>query len=345
MENLSEHAAGAGDADGWGPNNEDRNEDVKLVDDVKSMGDRDLNNITSQLAAMGGMMYGSDSGEEDYGEDDNEQVLDEQTLPLIKCNDPSVTSLVVNWDEDEFAFSVDWENEADCIGENIHVKKLSITSCYPGEWKVESTRKNFEAFCKGLANNKCIEHLEIDDCELKNGIVTSMISPLLEHNINLRRLDISSCTMNVESTLMFASALSKCNTSSLEEIGFDCNEIDDEPAGELIAALNTHHNLVKLSLLGNDIGRNGCVALGNLLQNPMCKLKELYLNRNNIDNECIEILVKALKLSLLGNDIGLGNLLNTTLEKLDLSNNRSITATGWRALSTSDSKVKVVGEK
>lgn len=338
MVNPIEHAAG--DADERG-NEEGRNEDVELVDDVKSMGvGADLSNIMSQLADMGGSDSGGESDEDDNEqvlfEDDEEHVLDEQTLHLIKCNDPNIKSLVVNWDEDEFACSVDWENEGDCcIGEkNMHVKKLSITGCYPGEWEVESsTRKYFEAFCKGLAHNRSIEHLEIDDCELNNGIVLSILSPLFEGNTNLRRLDISSCTMNADCcTHMLASALSTCNNSSLEEIGFDCNEIDDGPAGELIAALNTHRNLVKLSLLGNNLERNGCVSLGNLLKNPTSKLKELYLNRNSIDDECVTILENAL-----------AN--NTTLEKLDLSNNHSITATGWRTLSTSGSKVKVVGAK
>jgi len=323
---MSEHV---GDADKRGNGEEGTNEDAELVNDVKSTGEEDLGNIMSQMAAMSGI---GDSDNEECPDDDDDDAsvgLDEHALLLIKCNDLSVTSLIVDWEEDEFACSVDWGNEG-CIGENTHVKKLSITGFYDEE--VEATRKNFEAFCKGLARNRSIEHLEINDCDLSSVALFSILSPFFEDNTNLRRLDVSSCTMNVECTRMFAKALEVCNDRSLERIELDCNEIDDEPAGEIIAALNRHRNLVKLSLLGNNIERNGCVALGNLLQNPTCKLKELYLNRNSIDDECVTVLVNAL-----------AN--NTILEKLDLSNNHSITATGWQALSTSDSKVKAVGEK
>lgn len=311
-----------GDANDRGNDEKGRNKDDELVDDVKSMS---MGDIMSQMAAMGGM--GDSDNEEcpdaDEDNDASDVGLDEHTLPLIKCNDPSITSLTVDWEEDEFSCSVDWGNNDNegCIGENTRVKKLSIIGCYDDDGEVESTRKNFEAFCKGLARNRSIEHLEIDDCDLSSGALFSILSPFFE---NLRRLEISSCTMNVECTEMFASALEGCNNSSLERIELDCNEIDDEPAGELIAALNSRHcNLAKLSLLGNNIGRNGCGALGNLLQNPLCKLKELYLNRNSIDDECVTVLVHAL-----------AN--NTTLEKLDMSNNRSITAIGWQALSTCD---------
>ena len=67
------------------------------------------------------------------------------------------------------------------------------------------------------------------------------------------------------------------------------------------------------------MGKYGCTALGLLLKRPSCKLKEVYLHKCGIDNECVTILANSL--------VG-----NTSLTKLVLKEN-GISLAGWKAFS------------
>jgi len=75
-----------------------------------------------------------------------------------------------------------------------------------------------------------------------------------------------------------------------------------------------------LRLGGNSIGRSGCVALGNLIENPTSRLEDLRIDGNGIDDGCVDILTNALSR-------------DNKLKKLALSQNEDITDVGWRSLS------------
>ena len=75
---------------------------------------------------------------------------------------------------------------------------------------------------------------------------------------------------------------------------------------------------VQLCLRWNKIGLNGCVKLGNLLQKS--RLKELDIECNDIDDECIDVLIGPLTK-------------NKSLIKLSLSQNKDITTAGWQTFS------------
>ena len=82
--------------------------------------------------------------------------------------------------------------------------------------------------------------------------------------------------------------------------------------------MNGYCNLVQLFLGGNQIGLNGCVELGNLLQKS--RLKELHLEANHIDDRCISTPIPPL-------------IQNKSLRKLSLSRNPDITVAGWQTFS------------
>mmetsp|Transcript_20121 Transcript_20121/g.43688 ORF Transcript_20121/g.43688 Transcript_20121/m.43688 type:complete len:639 (+) Transcript_20121:129-2045(+) len=266
------------------------------------------------------------SEDEDFSDeefsDDEEDALNEESLILIKRNDTNTTSLTVHQLSNG---NINGEEAGRCIGDNTHLKKLAIKG-ESMEWEGDSsTRECFLEFAAGLARNRSIEHLSLEECCLGDGAAVSAITtltPLFEHSINLHSLDIIGCDIGDESTQLLASSLlRRCNKSSFQRIILDANKISDESAGELIGALEGHHNLVELSLGDNEIGRRGCIALKNLLSSPKTKLKELNLENNQIGDDGIAVLTKSL-------------FNNTALKELKLSFNCNITQAGWRVFST-----------
>ena len=185
-------------------------------------------------------------------------------------------------------------------------------------------------FCRVIARNRSIRYLKVDwGCDVD----ISILSPFIENNNHLRGLDLSNvcvecpcdeypcdCPHNErekDKLQDMALALSRRhNKNSLRSICLQDNTsfsgCTDELASELVRSLNGYHNLNKLNLNNNQIGKCGCTALGVLLKHPSCKLKEVYLHRCGIDNECVTILANSLvgnscltKLVLKENDIGL----------------------------------------
>ena len=89
--------------------------------------------------------------------------------------------------------------------------------------------------------------------------------------------------------------------------------------GHLMSGLSQLHLLENLDLSKNHIGRDGCEALATLLEKENSVLKCLSLTKTRIDNECISVIVNALRN-------------NKTLEKLNLSKNKRITESGWKCI-------------
>ena len=77
-----------------------------------------------------------------------------------------------------------------------------------------------------------------------------------------------------------------------------------------ISALQTYNipNLRELVLNGNNIGREGCITISNLLKKESTVLTEVFLIDTGVNDEGVEIIANSLKH-------------NTTLEKLNLTRN------------------------
>ena len=88
---------------------------------------------------------------------------------------------------------------------------------------------------------------------------------------------------------------------------------------DIITALSMHPHLVRLELLGNRLGTNGCKALATLLRCSATELQQLDLDRNELDDEGIDALVPAL-------------INSSHLEILDMSRNSAISSRGWQYL-------------
>ena len=265
-----------------------------------------------------------DDNESESDDDEDYYELDEDIMRRLNNNDPNIDTISVTFspapdDEDIFdASTFDWEKDGVAITENTHLKKL-----YTDDWHHEDETQlaNAKAFCNALSKNRSIEHFSIDGWPLGVDDTCSILSPFFEHNTNLRSVGIFS-GMDVTTLPIFTSALAKCK--SLRKIGLQCKGMEDELAAELVASLSTHHNLKTLSLNNiSDSGKQWCIALGNLLQNPESKLEKLSFNyANNYANINDEAAVA------LGGALGNGS----KLKKLSLAHVHSITSTGWLAL-------------
>ena len=101
------------------------------------------------------------------------------------------------------------------------------------------------------------------------------------------------------------------------------NDIDDEHGADLINALIANyerHRLVDLCLAWNPIGTTCCVAIGELLTHPACKLQTLDLGGNdNFDDECMATLLNFLAK-------------NNTIKDLHLNSESNVTPSGWTNL-------------
>jgi len=131
-----------------------------------------------------------------------------------------------------------------------------------------------------------------------------------------------------------------------------CKQLGDYGSIALLRALGNLSQLEGLSYSGTDFtrNRNGCSALGTLLESGVCKLKKLHFYSNNIGDDGVASLASGLRsigpslktLGLGDNFIGNEGLLAlvtalescTSLEELDLSNNDfSLATAGLRSLS------------
>jgi len=272
-------------------------------------------------------------------EDEDWHEFSEELLLGLKRNDPSVTRVWMPFESNSYySRRCDWVTEGKWIGQNIHLKRLDVTDLLLDERddSYDYDRQQFEAFCRGLSLNRSINRLHMENLRHFGNDSTFMtIFPFIQHNHQLRYLEINNCpdTCCDENVRSIVLALSNCNKCTLWGFSFWGNQLIDEWAGKLIESLDDHRNLTKLLISGNRIGIIGCAALAGLLQNPTSKLKELDIGNNHIDDECcVTFLAGAFAK-------------NTSLKKLSLGNNGSlsqgrqrgcsISSAGWKALFTS----------
>jgi len=191
--------------------------------------------------------------------------------------------------------NLSWKLLGRYIANNTHLKNLNLYGCM-------STDENMAFFFKELVRSS------LRKLDMKNslfGIVglRCMIS-FLGNSPNLSYISFFNSNINSECFEVLVSAL---HGRPVENLYLkNCNITD-------ISALNTYTlpNLQSISLTGNNIGRQGCITISNLLQNENTTLTAVYLGRAGMGNEETEILANSLEhntklesLSLSGNNVG-----------------------------------------
>ena len=240
--------------------------------------------------------------------------LDRETLRRIESNDPGVVALVINDELDLI------EGAGRAIGNSNILRSLTI--CMRPEY-VGRTDWCEELF-RGIASNRSIESLSLvtysEDRIIPNLDIFQILAPFFKHNRNLHLIDVTRCSPWIKS---LALALSKCQKNGqLHCITLSLIDSTDEEVAALFDSLNDgNHSLLEVNLFHFRLKKMGCIALSNLLKNPVSKVQVLTLQGSNIDGECAAILSNAL---VTKND----------LIELCLDECYNITAAGWHALST-----------
>lgn len=229
--------------------------------------------------------------------------------------------------------AVGWRIAGEVIGNNTSLSTLELCGVRGG-WtdEVGTSSESIEklrAFFEGAKRNDSIDRLSFYGWDALGGAAFPLAAPLLE-NRSVKMLNVDGCILGADGVRLLASALAGSN-HKLEYLAVvNCSVRDEESFEELVAALDhigdvSHqsgrrgHSLDTLDLDGNEIGRKGCAALAKMLQNPRCRLVELRLKNNCVDDEG----VASLAVGLTKND---------KLAWLDIVKGNSITDRGWAAL-------------
>jgi hypothetical protein len=232
-----------------------------------------------------------------------------------------------NWDKHLYIVDGEEEDEEDASDEGFFVEEgddLGWLGYFVGKskvlenlhiWSLPGERDHqINRFFDGMSQNRSIKflaiHTEIGD---DSWII---LGGFFENNHNISNVDV----FGQESAQNFASALGRMNHHSLEHLSMNGTGISDEGVTEVATALKLQVQLKSILLSNNNIGRDGCIALGSTLSRwpASNSLEVLNLHSNVIDDGGIQALVS-----------GLMNC--RSLTTMNLARNRSITADGLRS--------------
>ena len=264
-----------------------------------------------------------DSVEYGYGYDDDIVDYDEKAFDDIERNSPSLTKLDLYPYAPDPPLSTDqWIALGRNIGRNTTIEHLN--SCADGLdeeiYEIAST-ENLNAFFSGLANNRSLKFLMLEEYDFSRARLETL-RPFVVENDKLADLRIHNCGLNAVDVQMLSTAFSqRRNRSSIKHISLTGPTINDESVGAIVEMCNDCPRLRKLDLGWGSIRNHGCRVLAALLRNAESKLKALELNDNKLGDEGVAALANALAI-------------NKRLKKLRIENNSAVTVSGWGALST-----------
>eukprot|EP00984_Skeletonema_dohrnii_P021964 scaffold11082_cov74-Skeletonema_dohrnii-CCMP3373.AAC.1 len=175
-------------------------------------------------------------------------------------------------------------------------------------------REQVGALVRGVTHNQSIKELSIQTDLGDEGF--GSLGCFLQKNNSLTHLIFEGFDIGRGCGHNIAMAMEQCRHNSLIRFELDQNNISAEGFAEIATALRNQSQLEDLYLKHNNIGRNGCVALGNTLRRWQApSLQCISLPNNNIDDLGLQALVE-----------GMSNC--SSLRTVNLSNNRSIAAAG-----------------
>ncbi len=203
------------------------------------------------------------------------------------------------------------------VGKSEVIEDLHINCYFPegGE----------DDFYEGMSQNRSIKTLEIRSVGNEGWIINAgswiILGSFFENNRNLSNVDVG-CSLDHESIQNLASALGRLHHNSLKHLSMNQCEIGDEGLAEIATTFRLQSQLKILDLYDNNIGRDGCIALGNMLSRwpHSNKFETLRIGGNAIDDEGLQALVS-------------GMMNCRSLKQLDLGWNQLITVAGMRSLS------------
>lgn len=226
----------------------------------------------------------------------------------------------MRFDEMDEEYIGNWAKRlGEAIGKSSHLRKLCITPAIYERGDTDTPPPfGLPSLFMGIAENRSIEELSLSDFNHSHMNIFTTLAPFFENNPKLRCLHITNSIMPSKMRVpSFVSALA--STSKLEKIDISDNHLGDRRTADIIdvlASLPGLHNLVELNLGDNEIRKKGCTALRKLLRTPANKLRVLFLNNNDIDDACVDILYGGL-------------VANNSITFINLQYQKNITPSGW----------------
>ncbi len=212
------------------------------------------------------------------------------------------------------------------IGKSHTLQNLHIGSLLKGE-------QHIEPFWTGLQHNRSIASLRFGGCDLLSGNILDKLHLFFRYNGKLTKIELTECTLGNAGAKQLSRALGECTyKGSLRCVRLDDNELTDRGLKRIIRALSLHVNIEGLTLSDNNVGREGCRALGRYLTFMSSKLKDLNLSYNRIDDEALSLLVDGLGSTMIDTN---NTVHNCALKQLCLTGNSSITSEGLRTVTSS----------
>jgi len=180
------------------------------------------------------------------------------------------------------------------IANNTHLERVDLVHCNLTDEKMASLFYELTCSTSLQKLDVCKNHIGIEG-------IRSML-PFLLNSPNLSNIDFS--RNNNFNSECFELLVSTLNGKAVKELYFyDCNITN-------ISALDTYNlpNLKEVNLGNNNIGRDGCITISNLLQKKGSTLAKVVLINTGMGDEEAELLASSLKH-------------NTSLKELYIDNN------------------------
>ena len=243
--------------------------------------------------------------------------FDEDTVHLLKNNDPIVAGLFIDG-SDEWGEGADIAiAKSKCLREIYILLKDGDLARLPHLWP-------------GIGNNRSVETLKLvgegieyasTDVEI---LMKGAVAALLEDNDQLQCIEYD-FGLSHEALCSISTVLSNYSKNKLKQIHISNSCGFDQFEAEFFDSLKEIHSLIELSCTCFVLESMGCKALANLLQNRASNITTLTLEYTGIDDISITILSNAF---IKNNEIGTRNRLST----LTIFGDISVTESGWRML-------------
>ena len=176
------------------------------------------------------------------------------------------------------------------VGKSNQLKALVIKNSNLGDWN-----GLIKPFCNGLSRNKSITCIDFGGVDLSGGEIFGMMRPFFETNSSLVSLELVGCNnFAAKGCRLLSLALGNCASNSLKHVSLANCGLGDSQLVDVIAALDMHPRINILTLDGNIMGRNACMALLNLIQLSATELSVLELDGSTIGDEGMRLLAPAL---------------------------------------------------
>jgi len=222
-------------------------------------------------------------------------------------------------------FTDNFRREIQCIRDDVPFINFDVDSdedepkvfCLSGANARAFTNLAWELLGRYIANNTILKYLGLECVGLTDEKM-SVLFGTLTNSDSIKELDLDYNTFGIEGMRIMMPFLYSCSSKltklllgynngidtecfdlvvralrdgAIEELNFTRCDIED------ISVLVTHAlpNLTQLNLDYNNIGREGCTIISNLLQKEGSTLTHLGLEWTGIDDEGAEILVDSLK--------------------------------------------------